>query len=78
MSVGTRAFADVGLKLFYIQIFVELGLSSLYIMIFGELIIFPVHLMRKGGKVISEPSYEHDVLKIYPEDQMNTVWHGRR
>lgn len=57
MSVGTRAFADVGLNLFYIQIFGERGLGSLYILIVGELIIFPVHLVRKGGKVIAEHSY---------------------
>lgn len=57
MSVGTKTFANVGLNLFYIQEIGELGLSSLYILTVGELIIFPVHLVRKGGRVIAEPSY---------------------
>lgn len=45
MSIGTWAFADVGLNSFFICIFDELGLNSLYILMFGELILLLVCLV---------------------------------
>lgn len=56
-DLGTKASAAVDLNSSYVPIFGELGLNSLYILIFGELILFPVCLVRKGERVVIEPSY---------------------
>lgn len=56
-SIGPRAFADVGLNFFCIQIIHQRGLNSLYILIFDELVTSPVYLVRKREKVAAGPSY---------------------
>lgn len=51
MPVGTKAFADA-------------GLNSFYILIFGELILFSMCLVKKGEKVIAEPSCRISTAKM--------------
>ena len=51
MPVGTKAFADA-------------GLNSFYILIFGELILFPMCFVKKGEKVIAEPSCRISTAKM--------------
>lgn len=65
MFIGGRAFADIGLNSFYILILGELILDFLYILILGKLILFPVCLVRKGEKVIADPSYRISIAKMW-------------
>lgn len=52
MRIGTKAYADV-------------GLNSIFILILGELILFPMCLVKKGEKVIAEPSCRISTAKMW-------------
>ena len=52
MSIGTKAFAAV-------------GLNSFYVLIFGERILFPEHLVRKRERVIAQPTYRNSTANMW-------------